>query len=99
MEIKKLREILRNKRVYGIIYEPIYFQNYQMIKEKSTTRIEGLRFWDIKLNRYLFLHYINSNNKLCKTILLIDFIYEILTDDVSDVKCDFVQNYIGAKIN
>lgn len=99
MEIKKLRKILRDKRISGIIYEPIYFQNFQMIKKKSLIKIKEIRFWDIKLNKYLFLHYINLDNKLCKIILITDFINEILTNDVSNVKYNYVQDYIGVKSN
>jgi len=90
---------LRNKRVSGIIYESIYFQDGQMIKERSTIRIKEMRFWDIKLNKYLFLHYINPDNNLCKTILITDFINEILINDVSDIKYNYIRGYIGVKSN
>jgi len=99
MEIKKLREILRDKKVSGIIYKSIYFQDGQIIKDKSTMRIKEMGFWDIWLKKYLFLNYINSENNLCKTILITDFINEILTNDISDVEYDFIQDHIGVKSN
>ncbi len=99
MQVKKLRDTLRNTKVSEIRCESIYFQNGQMIKEYSAIMIKEIRFWDIGLNKYLFLHYINSKNNLCKTILIIDFINEILTNDVSEDKSNYIYDSNGVKAN
>lgn len=70
-----------------------------MIKKKDTIIIKEIRFWNIKINKYLFLHYINPKNKLCKIILLTDFINEILINNDSDVKYNYIRDYIKIKSN
>jgi len=85
MEIKKLSEILKNNKVSEIRWELRYFQNNQIIIKKYIIKIKEIRFWGVNFNKYLFLHYINSENRFCKIILIIDFINEILINNISNV--------------
>jgi len=85
MEIKKLSEILKNNKVSEIRWELRYFQNCQIITEEYIIKIKEIRFWDTNLNKYLFLHYIDCENGFCKIILIIDFINEILINNISNV--------------
>ncbi len=92
MEIKKLSEILKNNKVSEIRWELRYFQNGQIIIKEYIIKIKEIRFWDIIFNKYLFMHYIDSENGFCKIILIIDFINEILTNDVSNDKCNYIHS-------
>ncbi len=92
MEIKKLSEILKNNKVSEIRWELRYFQNGQIIIKEYIIKIKEITFWDVSFNKYLFLHYIDSENGFCKIILIIDFINEILTNDVSNDKCNYIHS-------
>jgi len=92
MEIKKLSQILKNNKVSEIRWELRYFQDNQIIIKECIIKLKEIRFWGIIFNKYLFLHYIGSKNRFCKIILIIDNVNKILTNDVSNDKCNYIRS-------